>query len=671
MLFLLRTLRCRVRHIFCSEVVSYPHAPFDATMHERPAGKVGMYTRFFDYANYRIPFSNFFVSVLIHFRIPFSQLSVFGSAKVSHFEILCRVCNIEPDVSLFRYFYTHNYKNGWFGFTKRPNVRACYSKNLDSVKNWNDHFFWVDEFVVPANARFRWFSGSTIAKDRAPAPSEYDIEHVNTLIAHASPFLRFPEEFLCWVGISQMDLNAFIRTADPRKVKTVERARVENEIPIVTVAKHRTVTLLPTSVSPISPLSSFLASYLRRVIGQCGKGFAGDAVLTTVARNFSIIGRTGCSHSSYLTLYYFFRGKQRIWREGGDRTDSVTGPSLRTIGPSVRFVVLSDSSHHSGTNSAGPEVDSLARSDAPLMTEATTVTIPTDGKVWKCFDAGSIREERHRRQFREVYVLSGTVTKGFGMNDGRLCAKMIDHFTPPAFFKTVRGMEHEQLFTEFNVSAARNLSLSSEVRMRAEYNILEKRKWKSLAEERNVLLEAKDREALRFEISVVKGPRRSRGELSDLGASSSSLRSENQSLLDQVHKLELSSADLRLKLETYEGVLAQLEEFQDNLMGPLRTRNARSADFTRGCINAFFRRVSTRIFLTAGCRCLAELEAYIPSAEDDFNSAIRDLRDLNFPLLQELSNKKDASTWEIMDILRLDDIVAETLGMPSFKPDAD
>ncbi|GJU62417.1 RNA-directed DNA polymerase, eukaryota, reverse transcriptase zinc-binding domain protein [Tanacetum coccineum] len=216
----------------------HPQLPSsDATMHERPAGKVGMYTRFFDYANYRIPFSTFFVSVLTHFRIPFSQLSVFGSAKVSHFEILCRVCNIEPDVSLFRYFYTHNYKNGWFGFTKRPNVRACYSKNLDSVKNWNDHFFWVDEFVVPANARFKWFSGSNIVKDRAPTPSEYNVEHINTLIAHASPFLRFPEEFLCWVGISRnyllnkdtyprfeyedgegMDLNAFIRTADPRKI---------------------------------------------------------------------------------------------------------------------------------------------------------------------------------------------------------------------------------------------------------------------------------------------------------------------------------------------------------------------------------------------------------------------------------------------------------------------
>ncbi|GKB82387.1 hypothetical protein Tco_0949282 [Tanacetum coccineum] len=146
----------------------HPQLPSsDATMHERPAGKVGMYTRFFDYANYRIPFSTFFVYVLTHFRNPFSQLSVFGSTKVSHFEILCRVCNINPSVGLFRYFYTHKYKNGWFGFTKHPNVRACYSKNLDSVKNWNDHFFWVDEFVVPANARFGWFSGTNIVKDRA------------------------------------------------------------------------------------------------------------------------------------------------------------------------------------------------------------------------------------------------------------------------------------------------------------------------------------------------------------------------------------------------------------------------------------------------------------------------------------------------------------------------
>ncbi|GKF71852.1 hypothetical protein Tco_0207966, partial [Tanacetum coccineum] len=67
--------------------------------------------------------------------------------------------------------------------------------------------------------------------------------------------------------------------------------------------------------------------------------------------------------------------------------------------------------------------------------------------------------------------------------------------------------------------------------------------------------------------------------------------------------------------------------------------------------------------------CLTDLEAYIPSAEDDFNSAIRDLRDLNFSLLQELSNKKDATTWDIMDLLRLDDAMAEALGMTDLQPD--
>ncbi|GKD60405.1 hypothetical protein Tco_1297914, partial [Tanacetum coccineum] len=278
----------------------HPQLPSsDATMHERPTGKVGMYTWFFDYANYRILFSNFFVSVLTHIRIPFSQLSVFRSAKVSHFEIMCRVCNINPSVGLFRYFYMHNYKNGWFGFTKRPNVRACYSKNLDSVKNWNDHFFWVDEFVVPANARFGWFSGTNIVKDRAPTISEYNVEHANTLIAQASQFLRFPEEFLCWVGISrnylfnkdtyprfeyengeEMDLNAFIRTADPRKVRIVERARTENERPIVTMAKHRTVTLLPTSVP--RPSGELSASIEREFVEDAGGSGGGDQEVASV-----------------------------------------------------------------------------------------------------------------------------------------------------------------------------------------------------------------------------------------------------------------------------------------------------------------------------------------------------------------------------------------------------
>ncbi|GJR60093.1 hypothetical protein Tco_1502255 [Tanacetum coccineum] len=318
----------------------------------------------------------------------------------------------------------------------------------------------VDEFVVPANARFSWFSGSNIVKDRAPVPSEYNVEHVNTLIAQASPFLRFPEEFLYWVGIrrnyllnidtyprfeyengEEIDLNAFIRTADPRKVRIVERASVGNEGPIVTVAKHRTVTLLPTSV--VRPSEELSASVEREFVGDASVGGGGDEEVTSVGGqdnakpNVPITDNVGTeipgpkrtkkkrvtrgsemtpatSHppkrlrADYGTAGGSATGEQGVpalptlpfitssvtaspLEEGGDHTDSVTGPSLRTIGSALR------------------------------MTEATTVaTVATT-----------------------VVIL---------------------------------------------------LSLSSKVRMRAEYNILEKRKWKSLAEEKDCLLGARDKE---------------------------------------------------------------------------------------------------------------------------------------------------------------------------------
>ncbi|GJT42530.1 hypothetical protein Tco_0951245 [Tanacetum coccineum] len=328
--------------------------------------------------------------------------------------------------------------------------------------------------------------------------------------------------------------------------------------------------------------------------------------------------------------------------EGGDRTDSMTGPPCEHRS-SARFRCCS------------------------IMTEAITVVptvaIPADiskdkRRIWVVFRCGSIRaEETVGAGSEEIYVPEWTVTKGFEMNDG----------------------------------PAHNLSLSSEVRMRAEYNILEKRKWRSLAEEKNILLEAKDKEIEDLKSQLLK-------------AKEESAESQNQSLVDQVHELEISSTDLREKLEMYEGSLKQLEEFQDNLMGPLRTRLAEiDADFTRCCMrfqesfhphllnvvagrrwllthgmkllvvkclnsneymealgHAFGRAIEKGMQegLAAGIehgqagRCLTDLEAYIPSAEDDFNSAIRDLRDLNFPLLKELSDKKDASTWDIMESSR-------------------
>nr|GEZ67897.1 transposase (putative), gypsy type [Tanacetum cinerariifolium] len=47
-----------------------------------PKGKVGVYTKFFEFANFRLPLSQFLFDILGHYQIHLSQLSVIGAAKV-------------------------------------------------------------------------------------------------------------------------------------------------------------------------------------------------------------------------------------------------------------------------------------------------------------------------------------------------------------------------------------------------------------------------------------------------------------------------------------------------------------------------------------------------------------------------------------------------------------
>ncbi|GJT77270.1 hypothetical protein Tco_1043995 [Tanacetum coccineum] len=171
-----------------------------------PTRKIGVYIRFFEFANFRLPLSTFLVNVLRHYRINLSQLSVIAAAKVSHFEILCRVHGIEPTVGLFRCFYVNSKNKGWMSFSKRPDSDAvCYTKPLDSLKRWNDHFFWVNSFACPAS--FLWHTDKNVSRDPFPKSAEFSADDYAVLVAHPAPFQKFPEPFLCLIGMSQYILE--------------------------------------------------------------------------------------------------------------------------------------------------------------------------------------------------------------------------------------------------------------------------------------------------------------------------------------------------------------------------------------------------------------------------------------------------------------------------------
>ena len=138
------------------------------TILDFPAGKIGVYTRFFEFANQRVPLSVFLCDILNFYSLHISQLHPLGAAKITNFEINCRLQAINPTVNLFRAFYHSAWSNGWVTFSKRTGSLQCYTKKLDALRNWREFFFWVDKAVFPWD--FAFYTQGTLPKDERPTP---------------------------------------------------------------------------------------------------------------------------------------------------------------------------------------------------------------------------------------------------------------------------------------------------------------------------------------------------------------------------------------------------------------------------------------------------------------------------------------------------------------------
>nr|GEV02889.1 MAK10-like protein [Tanacetum cinerariifolium] len=275
-------------------------------------------------------------------------------------------------------------------------------------------------------------------------------------------------------------------------------------------------------------------------------------------------------------------------REGGDHIDSVARLNLCAIGVPLRFVISSESSHHSGTNVAEAEVNSLVKSSVRIMTTVTTITSTVDpasvvkeklvGPSSFCDGSSSAGGTDPTTggfsdltcsdflvggicivvdpdvDLQKIYVPQWSVTNGSRLDNGRVCREMINEFAPFKFFVSVRRMKHDQLFTEFNVGTARQMALSVEVRMCDEYNVKERRRLKSVVEKQVELL--KERNGMITSVT----------ELIDLNALITSVKSQNDNLVDRAHELEISSSGLQEKVTVYANCMDQLEKFQDDRM---------------------------------------------------------------------------------------------------------
>nr|GFB30311.1 hypothetical protein [Tanacetum cinerariifolium] len=166
-------------------------------------GKVNVYTKFFEFANFRIPISQFLFDILSHYQIHLSQMSVIGVAK-------------------------------------------------------NNRFFWVDDRVFPTVADWR----TSAPKDQMPPVGSYSTADVACLNTRHTPIQKQSEALLCLVGLSQryflgddvyptflydddrdMDLFSLISAPNPAKVKTETHPRAAYKVPLLTATANRVIDM--------------------------------------------------------------------------------------------------------------------------------------------------------------------------------------------------------------------------------------------------------------------------------------------------------------------------------------------------------------------------------------------------------------------------------------------
>ncbi|KAM0071807.1 hypothetical protein Hdeb2414_s0001g00029431 [Helianthus debilis subsp. tardiflorus] len=103
----------------------------------------------FDYCNYRVPLTKFYIEVLVFHEVHLSQMNPFGLAKVCQFELVCRGSESDPDLDVFQAFYKLNRTGDWYIFEVQNKNATCYSWITSSLKDWKYCFFLIDDRCIP------------------------------------------------------------------------------------------------------------------------------------------------------------------------------------------------------------------------------------------------------------------------------------------------------------------------------------------------------------------------------------------------------------------------------------------------------------------------------------------------------------------------------------------
>ncbi|GKD65667.1 hypothetical protein Tco_1307775, partial [Tanacetum coccineum] len=367
------------------------------------------------------------------------------------------------------------------------------------------------------------------------------IHWMRTLIQHFGMVTR-----------AEMDLFAFIRHSDPTKVRVGERNLADRELKLLKMTEGRTVALDPRATAALGGSDDSI-NRLFDEGDNAGQEYSAEnddnvqeEIIAKDASEVSLPPNTGGKSLSAL------RG---MIPKGSTIPSDATKPLVTASVTPMPDVGPVDSVSGLNLWTHPPHMRSAA--DVSVMTVAVTTTV--DANV-----ATGSKAKDAPKDFEHIgdsASAGGVDVDAASISKWKLCA-----------------MDYDQLYSEFNVGAARQVCLGAEVRMRAEHTLVRRGELEDRCAEQTTLLSEKDAEiahlrsllslketeaaeaiSLRSQLSVVEAADAAKGtELRDLKEKNFSLEGEKNVLSERVEALESVVASKEVELASLSSQVANL-----------------------------------------------------------------------------------------------------------------
>nr|GEV16134.1 transposase (putative), gypsy type [Tanacetum cinerariifolium] len=498
-----------------------------------------------------------------------------------------------------------------------------------------------NERVFPTVVDWR----TNASKDGMPANGTYSVEDVRALDTRRTPIQKQPEMLLCVVGISRRyylgdEVNGPIQFDSCSKSyegKDWEPPPCPHEVPLLTLTATRVIEMDEPAVATDS-------SGVPSTIERSPLDFAHEAEAS---------GRGTAAPE--------MPPPEDVPAYDAPRADQAR-EAVAAEPPAARE---SRKRGHDGTDANAPQSipanvsdpDPLAFADAPSPHPADVAQSSQSIAAAGDPESENVSSPAEVGSPGSVYRLEWGVTNGSLLDTPEACQDLVDHVAPSGYFSELRHMHNEEFLRQYNVNLARQARELEIKRLKA-----------SLEAKANAKRAAEDNSA-----GLSQELERMHAQFLDLQVSNERLSQQVATLQQQRcaemdARLDALSVDFDEELYPHmltaiagrrwvigHGLRLAVMKCGESLDMRQAFADVVSAEITKGMSEGL------RYGVEHGQaqRNVESIEAYDPEAEAKFTAALQALKDLKYPLLDQLEGLKDAPIDMIMAAMYLDNNTGE------------